>query len=85
MAKTQLRATRDAPFRRPTNLSLDFTLVDEARRLNINVSRACECGLAAQIAEENARQWADANKEAIASYNDFVGQKGLLLADYRQF
>lgn len=39
----------NAPFRRPTNVSLDADLVDEARALDLNVSRSCEEGLAAAV------------------------------------
>lgn len=71
--------------RRPTNVSLDIGLVNEARRLSVNVSRACERGLVAQIAEERDRRWRAENEEAIASYNDFVGRNGLLLSEHRRF
>ena len=54
------------PFRRPTNVSLDAGLVREARELSINISRACEEGLAQSIREARARQWREANREALA-------------------
>ena len=76
---------RQAVARKATNISLDPGLVEEAKRLGVNLSRACERGLAAQIADERARRWLTENEGAIASYNDFVEQKGLLLAEYRQF
>ena len=60
---------RVSTARKPTNLSLDVRLVEEAKRLGINISRACESGLATQIAEERARRWRLENAEAIASSN----------------
>lgn len=74
-----------APFRKPTNLSLDADLVSAARELNINISRACEQGLAIEIAQERGRRWLEENKEAIAASNAYVEQHGLPLAVLRQF
>ncbi len=73
------------PFRRPTNVSLDAGLVREARELSINISRACEEGLAQSIREARARQWREANREALDSSNAFVDAKGLPLQRFRQF
>lgn len=71
--------------RKPTNLSLDTGLVEEARQLGINVSRACELGLKSRIAEERARAWLEENAQAIASSNAYVEKQGLPLGRYRQF
>lgn len=71
--------------RRPTNLSLDARLIDEAKRLGLNILRACERGLSAQIGEERARRWRSENAEAIASSNAWVEKNGLPLAKFRQF
>ena len=78
-------AVRSKPLRRPTNLSLDAELVDQAKRLGVNLSRACERGLAEQIAEERARLWRAENAKAIESSNAFVEEKGLPLAGLRLF
>ncbi len=74
-----------APFRRPTNVSLDSRLVDEARDLGINVSRASEEGLAREIKSERERRWLDENEAAIAEYNEWVRNNELPLAKYRLF
>ena len=75
----------DRPARRPTNLSLDAMLVEQAKQLGVNLSRACERGLAAQIAEEQARRWRIENEAALESSNAFVEANGLPLAASRQF
>jgi antitoxin CcdA len=85
MPQSNLRATKPTPPRRPTNLSLDPNLVEEAKRLGVNVSRACEQGLTAEIAGERARRWQVENAEAIASSNAFVEANGLPLASLRRF
>lgn len=74
-----------APLKKATNLSLDQQLVNEARQLGINLSRACEQGLAVQIAAARRRQWLAENAEAIASSNAYVDKNGLPLAHLHQF
>jgi antitoxin CcdA len=59
--------------------------LDEARALEVNVSRACERGLTLQIAEARAARWLEENREAIESSNAFVERHGLPLARYRRF
>ncbi len=71
--------------RKATNVSLGRELLDEARALRVNLSRACEKGLEAEVATERARLWREENAEAIASANAYVERHGLPLARYRQF
>ncbi|HEX4693829.1 type II toxin-antitoxin system CcdA family antitoxin [Sphingomonas sp.] len=74
-----------APFRRPTNVSIDARLVAEAKELGINVSRASEEGLARELKAERERRWLDENRDAIAEYNEWVRTSELPLAKYRRF
>jgi len=74
-----------APFRRPTNVSLDGDLVEEARALDINISRACEEGLERVVREERRRRWIEENREAMEASNAYVRDHGLPLARYRMF
>jgi antitoxin CcdA len=73
------------PFRRPTNLSLDSRLVEEARDLAINISRACEQGLEQAVREAKRARWIEDNRAAMEASNDYVAKHGLPLAKYRQF
>ena len=77
--------TRPVRKPRPTNLSLDGALLDEAKSLNINVSQACEAGLVQQIRACKARKWREDNREAIEESNAYVEKFGLPLEKYRQF
>ncbi|WP_082182065.1 type II toxin-antitoxin system CcdA family antitoxin, partial [Aestuariivita boseongensis] len=43
--------------RRATNLSLDAELLSEARRLDINLSRAAEAGIRAAISDVLSERW----------------------------
>jgi antitoxin CcdA len=83
MEKSMAGATR--AVRRATNVSLDNSLLEEAKELGINISRACERGLADQIAELRRQRWLDENRDAIESSNAFAETHGLPLARYRQF
>jgi antitoxin CcdA len=71
--------------KRATNISLRCDLIEEAKRLDINISRACEMGLEAQVAERRAAAWLAENRQAIESCNLWVDEHGLPLARYRQF
>lgn len=85
MANRSSRRDESPPVRRATNVSLDTKLVEAARDYGINVSRACEEGLARQISEERNRRWQEDNREAIDGYNAWIAEHGLPLAKYRTF
>lgn len=71
--------------RKPTNLSLDASLLTEARALNVNLSRAAEAGLRDAVALARAAQWKVDNARALQSSNAHVDAHGLPLADLRPF
>lgn len=72
--------------RRSTKVTLDSDLIDEARSMNINLSRAAEAGIArAVVAEKAARQWAEENADVIRSNNEYIARHGLPLRKYRSF
>jgi len=71
--------------RKPANISIDSDLLEAAKALGINISRACERGLAQQVSETRAAQWLEENGQALESSNQFVGRKGLPLSRHRQF
>jgi antitoxin CcdA len=74
-----------SPRKRATNVSLDADLLNEAKELGVNISRACDRGLALQIAEERGKRWLKENKAAIESSNAYVERHGLPLARHRRF
>ena len=71
--------------RRPTNVSLDRGIVEAARVLGINLSQACERGIAREVARVQAERWLEENRAALASSNAYVDAHGLPLAAHRQF
>ncbi len=73
------------PARRAANISLDARILAEAKELGINISRACERGLEAQIARVRRETWLSENRQAIESSNAYAEANGLPLAALRRF
>lgn len=71
--------------RKATNLSLDSALVEDAKALGINLSRACEEALRREIAVERGRLWKEENAAGIAASNAYFEKYGLPLEKYRMF
>lgn len=72
-------------MRKPTNLSLDSALLQEAKALGINVSRSAEAGIAEAVKLHKQQKWLKENATALASSNAYVEANGLPLARHRQF
>ena len=71
--------------RKPTNLSLDEGLVEQARQLGLNLSRAAEDGIRRAVEIEVVERRQEENREALLSSNAYVEKHGLPLAKYRMF
>lgn len=71
--------------RRATNVTLPVTLLHDAREMGINLSHACEHGLAQAVAEKRRHRWLEENQEAVDAWNGHIARHGLPLAAYRQF
>jgi antitoxin CcdA len=69
--------------RRAVNLFVETDLLDEARRLQINLSETLERRLRTIVKAERERRWLEENREAIASINSFIDQHGLLAGRLR--
>jgi antitoxin CcdA len=79
------RLSRFTAPRRATNVSLPGDMVEEAKRLGINVSQACETGLQEQVQKALGEEWKRENREAIESWNKWVAENGMPYDEYRQF
>ena len=76
---------RIAPAKKPTNVSLPVDLVQEAKRLGINVSLACGAGLSERVRKAKATKWLEENREALDWSNEYVRKHGLPLVKHRMF
>ncbi len=75
-----MMSTRQAK-KRAVNLFVDAELLDEARRMNINISETLEHRLRGLVRAEQEKRWLQDNREAIAQYNRRVAERGLLSDD----
>jgi antitoxin CcdA len=71
------------PRKRAVNLFVDTELLDEARRLEINISETLERRLRSIVKAEQEKAWLRENETAIASINGFIEQHGLLASRLR--
>jgi len=71
--------------RKPTNVSLDVALVEEAKAMGVNISLAAARGLEQAVARTRAERWLEENKAALDSCNEWVEANGLPLAKHRLF
>ena len=69
--------------KRAVNLFVDIELLDEARRLRINISETLEHRLRNIVRTEQEKRWLEENREAIASINSFIDRHGLLASKLR--
>ncbi len=68
-----------------TNLSISESILNEAKELGINISSSAEVGIKHALLERKRILWLEANKEAIASSNEYVKKNGLPLEKFRNF
>jgi len=64
--------------KRAVNLFIDADLLDEARRMRLNISETLEHRLRTIVRAEQEKRWLQENREALAAYNLRVAQSGLL-------
>lgn len=80
MAATVTRRRKKA-----ANLSVDERLLAQARRLNLNLSRVFEAGLAEAIRREERAEWLKKNRAALQAYNDHLEKHGVFSEGLRSF
>jgi antitoxin CcdA len=76
-----------APRRRKkaVNLSVDDRLLDQAKRLKLNLSQVFEASLAEAIRQRQRDEWLKKNRAAIDAYNEHVENDGVFSDGLRSF
>lgn len=69
--------------KRAVNLFVEIELLEEARRLRINLSETLERRLRTIVKAEQEKRWLEENRAAISSINEFIDQHGLLASRLR--
>ncbi len=71
--------------KKATNLSVDEDLLQQARRLNLNLSQVLEAGLADAIRQHESAEWLRKNRAALEAYNEHVEKHGVFSDGLRSF
>jgi antitoxin CcdA len=71
--------------KRATNLTLSAYVLDEAKRLKLNVSQICDAHLKEYVKEELSRRWREEHADFVTAYNLTVAQECLPLDEWRTF
>jgi antitoxin CcdA len=72
-------------IKKRTNLSINESLLIEAKELGINISSSAESGIKYALLERKKTLWLEENKDAITSSNNYVAKNGLPLEKFRNF
>lgn len=80
----QRAVSKNAP-KKPTNVSINKELLDEARALNINLSATLEQALTDRVREARQQEWLANNQEAIDTCNVLAEENGLFSDKHRVF
>jgi len=59
------------------SLTINEDLIDEARALSINLSKAAEAGIASAVKEARGQAWREENRAAIEEYNAWIERDGV--------
>ena len=71
--------------KRAVNLTLSRALVEEAKALEINLSREFERHLAELVKQRHQDQWLAQNRPALEAYNAHIEKDGVFSAGLRGF
>jgi antitoxin CcdA len=75
---------KDAP-KKATNLSINSSLLSEAKHLRVNLSATLEKALEAEVRKSKRQQWLEENKHAIDNCNRLAESGGLFADKHRNF
>jgi antitoxin CcdA len=68
--------------RKPLNVSVLESLVEEAKAFDLNLSRVAEEAIAAAVRAEQERRYLAQSAKAVEAHNRWVAERGVLLTPY---
>jgi antitoxin CcdA len=71
--------------KKAANLILNSEWLDEAKRLNINLSATIEKALEKEVSQRLTAEWLEQNADAIDACNELAQSHGLFSDSYRVF
>ena len=76
---------KEKGLKKATNLTLNTEVLAEAKKLGINISKACDAFLESLVKQEKERLWKLENAKFISEYNQITDEEGLPLDKWRTF
>jgi len=76
---------KEKSLKKATNLTLNTEVLAEAKKLGINISKACDAFLESLVRQEKERLWKLENAKFISEYNQMTDEEGLPLDKWRSF
>lgn len=81
-----MSAVHDKPSRKKAaNLSINSSLLSQARSLGIDLSATLEQALEAEIRKQTRQKWLEANRDALENCNALTEKEGLFADNHRPF
>ena len=71
--------------KRAVNVTVDESVLAEAKQLGLNLSQVLEDELKKRVTEERTRRWQEEHREAIEAHNRFIEKQGSWSAKYRSW
>jgi antitoxin CcdA len=71
--------------KKPTNVSINRDLLQQAKDHQINLSQALELRLAELLREQKQQQWLRENQDAVEEYNRRIETNGVFSDGMRKF
>ena len=71
--------------KKAANLSVDAELLEEAKRLDLNLSQVFESSLQEAIRQKQQLEWLEQNRGALEAYNEHVEKHGVFSEGLRSF
>ena len=71
--------------KRAVNVTIDETVLAEAKQLGLNLSRVLEDELKKRVSEERTRRFQEEHREAFDAHNRFIEKHGIWSAKYRSW
>lgn len=71
--------------KKPTNVSINSDLLQQAKEHRINLSQTLELRLVEILRDEKRRNWLEENREAVEEYNQRIEMHGVFSDGLRQF
>ena len=74
----------EAP-KKPTNLTVNSDLLNQAKKLKVNISSILETALIDTLKQKKRDDWIKENKNAMENYNNDINEYGLFSDELRSF